>query len=134
MGFHFTSTQKQRLTELDADEEMAMRIFNTKEERDLTFRKIHHRLTAKARDRLQRLREHTLRPAIRSIESKLVETLNGAGFADYRAKEAHLSGAEVIVTACSRCNKMLNNGFNNLHFDNIKAVDLAQIVYNAVDR
>ncbi len=63
-----------------------------------------------------------------------IDKEKGAGFLNYRAREAYSSGAGIVVTACHRCNTMLNNGIKNLHFDNIKAVDLAEIVYNAIDR
>ncbi|MFH1930953.1 MAG: pyrrolysine--tRNA(Pyl) ligase large subunit [Pseudomonadota bacterium] len=82
MKFPYTATQKQRLIELDAAEDYEGLNFPTEEERDLSFRKIHQQLVSKNRQRLQRLRQGTLRPTIRATESLLVKTLNEAGFVE----------------------------------------------------
>ncbi len=82
MQLAFTATQKQRLVELDADEDVDALVFTTEEERDLCFKKIHRQLVSKNRQRLQRLRQETLRPAIRTMESVLVKSLNEAGFVE----------------------------------------------------
>lgn len=82
MKLDFTVTQKQRLIELDVREDISGQVFNSKEERDLSFRSIHQQLVAKNKEWLRRLRKDTLRPAIRTIESVLVKTLNRAGFVE----------------------------------------------------
>jgi phenylalanyl-tRNA synthetase alpha chain len=82
LEFPYTDTQKQRLIEMDAEEKIEEQIFRTKEERDRTFREIHLQLVGKARDRLERLRETTRRPAFRILEAKLTETLNRADFVE----------------------------------------------------
>jgi phenylalanyl-tRNA synthetase alpha chain len=78
----FTSTQKQRLIELDAEEDLDRFDFATEEERDRSFREIHKHLVSKNKQRLQVLRQDRLRPAIRKTESALVKTLNDAGFVE----------------------------------------------------
>jgi len=80
--FPFTVTQKQRLTELDTAEDIEGFEFSDEEERDLSFKKIHQQLVSKNKQRLKGLRSDSLRPAIRIIESVLVESLNKAGFVE----------------------------------------------------
>jgi phenylalanyl-tRNA synthetase alpha chain len=78
----FTATQKQRLIELDAAENLEDFAFDDAAERDGAFRTLERELALENRERLRRLREHTLRPAIRELESLLVRRLTGAGFVE----------------------------------------------------
>ena len=82
MKLTFTVTQKQRLIELDASGEFTGLEFDTTEERDYSFKKINEELVRINKQRLQRLCNETLRPAIRNLESLLVKTLNEAGFVE----------------------------------------------------
>lgn len=82
MELAFTATQKQRLVELDAAGELDERKFSSATERDLSFKRLSQELIQMNKRRLQRLREITLRPAIREMESLLVTILNQAGFAE----------------------------------------------------
>lgn len=77
-----TITQKQRLTELDADGEIETLLFDTPEERDRTFLAIHKELVRKAKARLRRLRDQTRRPTIRLLEKELVDILTRTGFVE----------------------------------------------------
>jgi len=82
MKLAFTVTQKQRLIELDAGERICTQEFDSKEERDNSFKQLNGELVQKNRRRLQRLREETLRPAVRRLESTLANALNEAGFVE----------------------------------------------------
>lgn len=82
MRLAFTVTQKQRLTELDLDQDLIHRTFDNTEERDSSFKKLSEELVHKNKLRLMKLGQESLRPAIRDLESQLVETLTGAGFVE----------------------------------------------------
>lgn len=82
MTFAFTVTQKQRLIELDAGDQISSREFETKEYRDSSFKQVSEELVQKNRRRLRRLRQETLRPAVRQMESHLTDVLNKAGFVE----------------------------------------------------
>lgn len=82
MTLAFTVTQKQRLIELDAGELICAQEFDSKEERDDSFKQLNGELVQKNRRRLQRLRQETLRPAVRMLESTLTNALNEAGFVE----------------------------------------------------
>ena len=81
MKLAFTATQKQRLIELDAPLDTENDFINT-EERDRSFKELNQELVLKNKRRLQRLRNETLRPAVRIMETKLVERLNQDGFVE----------------------------------------------------
>ncbi len=81
MKLAFTVTQKQRLIELDAAGDIE-KDFNTAAERDDSFRELNQELVLKNRQRLQKLRQDNLRPAVRIMESLLVKSLNDAGFVE----------------------------------------------------
>ncbi len=82
MKLAFTVTQKQRLIELDAPGEVDGLVFNTEEERNLSFKKLNQELVHKNRRRLQKLQQESLRPALRIMETALVQSLNKAGFVE----------------------------------------------------
>jgi pyrrolysyl-tRNA synthetase-like protein len=82
MRFTFTDTQKQRLVELDAPGEIGNKFFSSAEEREFCFKQLSRELVQKNKQRLQRLREQTRRPAIREMESLLVKILNQTGFVE----------------------------------------------------
>jgi len=82
MKLVFTVTQKQRLTELGATGELGERNFSSAAERDLSFKTIGRELIQRNKQRLQRLRETTRRPASREMELLLVTILNQAGFVE----------------------------------------------------
>ncbi|GAB4269382.1 MAG: pyrrolysine--tRNA(Pyl) ligase large subunit [Deferrisomatales bacterium] len=84
MDIGLTATQKQRLLELDAAEELAGLRFPDAAERDRWFRAREQELAAKNRERLLRLRDDTRRPAIRILEDTLVGRLVDAGFVEVR--------------------------------------------------
>lgn len=88
----FTVTQKQRLVELDADPEIYDQVFQTPEQRELLFKKLNRELAANNRDRLTRLRSETLRPAVRILESQLVDKLNESGFVEVTTPTTISSG------------------------------------------
>jgi len=82
MTLAFTVTQKQRLIELDAAGDLDGLVFDTVEERDRSFKEINRELVLKNRQRLKKLHQESLRPAIRTLESKLAQSLNEAGFVE----------------------------------------------------
>lgn len=81
MGISFTNTQKQRLIELDAENTHEL-IFKSAPDREAAFKKINQELVERNKQLLNRLKNDTLRPAIRIIEAALVQSLNGAGFVE----------------------------------------------------
>ena len=82
MEYSFTVTQKQRLIELDISNDIDSQTFDSKEEREHAFREIQRKLVDKNRERLNQLRDKTLRPAIRKLESVLIKKLYRAGFVE----------------------------------------------------
>ncbi|PKM83183.1 MAG: pyrrolysine--tRNA(Pyl) ligase large subunit [Firmicutes bacterium HGW-Firmicutes-14] len=82
MKLAFTVTQQQRLIELDASGDIDGLVFNNEQERDLSFRELNRELVQKNKQRLHRLREETMRPAVRELESLLIQALNKAGFVE----------------------------------------------------
>jgi len=82
MKLAFTVTQKQRLVELDAPGDIDRLVFNNASERDLFFKKTSEELVHKNKQRLQKMRLESLRPAVRILESDLVKNLNVAGFTE----------------------------------------------------
>lgn len=82
MVFAFTVTQKQRLIELDAGEQNCSQEFETKEDRDFSFKQINEEFAQKNRNRLHRLRQETLRTTVRRLETHLADVLNGEGFVE----------------------------------------------------
>lgn len=82
MNVTFTSTQKQRLTELDGDPEVLDKDFYTDEERNQTFLKIQKELIASNKTRLHNLRTISRRPQTRLLENHLVSLLTEQGFVE----------------------------------------------------
>jgi len=82
MEFVFTSTQKQRLTELDVEPEVLDTLFHSSEERNKLFLKIQKELIAANKLRLHNLRITSKRPKTRLLESRLVSLLTDAGFVE----------------------------------------------------
>jgi pyrrolysyl-tRNA synthetase-like protein len=76
----WTSSQKQRLRELNADSRLQERQFSTAQERDRCFPSIEQPLCQKSRRQLQTMREGPRRPKLCQLESKLVQTLVKSGF------------------------------------------------------
>lgn len=81
MGISFTNTQKQRLTELDAENTHEL-IFDSVQEREAAFKKINQEMVERNKQLLNRLQNDTLRPAVRIMEAALVQSLNDAGFVE----------------------------------------------------
>lgn len=79
MSVTWTTTQKQRLSELDAGE-AADQVFSDTNERNRAFQKIEQAQVAKNKEQLQVLKDTTRRPLICEVESRLVKRLTEAGF------------------------------------------------------
>lgn len=80
MSFSWTELQKKRLQELQIPDALEEQRFPSERERDQAFKVQEAQLKAKAKDRLNALREHTRRPALCHLETLLVESLTRAGF------------------------------------------------------
>jgi pyrrolysyl-tRNA synthetase-like protein len=76
----WTSSQKQRLRELNADLKLQEKLFSTAEQRDKVFRSVEQPLCRKSLRRLQEIRESRRRPKICRLESRLIQTLVKNGF------------------------------------------------------
>lgn len=81
-SFTWTDLQKKRLQELHVDSALEALCFPTEEERDRAFKKEENGLKTTARNRLNDLLEHTRRPALCRLETRIVEALTGAGFVE----------------------------------------------------
>lgn len=82
MTLAFTVTQKQRLIELNAEERLYKQEFDSKEERDQSFKQLNGELVQKNKRRLERLRLEAFRPAVRRLEATLAGALREAGFVE----------------------------------------------------
>lgn len=80
MSVTWTNTQKQRLSELDAEKTLYDQVFASTTEREKHFKQLEQKLAARNRDELLELKDSTLRPLLCRLESKLVERLNQEGF------------------------------------------------------
>ncbi|MDA8227978.1 MAG: pyrrolysine--tRNA(Pyl) ligase large subunit [Desulfitobacterium hafniense] len=80
MTVFLTQTQQQKLIELDALLDVKSISFDTIDERDSFFQKLEKSLVSKNRSRLLNLRDHSRRPVVNDLESKLVKRLNEEGF------------------------------------------------------
>jgi phenylalanyl-tRNA synthetase alpha chain len=76
----WTTSQKQRLSELNADTALIDQVFDEPGERDQVFLKSERQLVAQHKERLQQLKNITRRPLLCRLESKLIDCLTGAGF------------------------------------------------------
>lgn len=82
MAVQFTTTQKQRLIELDAPADKMDACFLSREERNQGFALLQDTLLAKNRARLQSLKDVRGRPLLRQIEAELFQALADAGFVE----------------------------------------------------
>ncbi|ATW28107.1 pyrrolysine--tRNA(Pyl) ligase large subunit [Candidatus Formimonas warabiya] len=80
MVYSWTPVQKQRLKELNADEEQQEMLFENNEKRDRAFQELEQKLVKKGKERLQGLKDERKRPALSILESKLVDALTKEGF------------------------------------------------------
>lgn len=80
MSVTWTVSQKQRLSELNADPALLDKVFSDTGERDRSFQRIERQLVEQHRERLQELRDTRRRPLICLLESRIVEKLTAAGF------------------------------------------------------
>lgn len=77
----WTSVQRQRLQELGATEEQIKMIFTAVPERNSVYQQLEHELVSRGKDLLLQFRNDIRRPVLCDLESRLVEALTGAGFA-----------------------------------------------------
>jgi hypothetical protein len=75
MSVTWTNTQKQRLSELDADETLYDLVLPDTAAREEHFKQLERELAAKNKEELLALKDSTLRPLLCQLESKLVERL-----------------------------------------------------------
>lgn len=61
-----------------------------------------------------------------------IDSKNGAGFNEFRANEAYSSGATIVATACPYCKTMLTSGVKKIKSENLQVLDIAEIVYKAI--
>lgn len=80
MGETWTVTQRQRLVELNAGDDLLNREFDEARERDLFFQQIDKKLSRESREHLLALKDSGFRPLICRLESQLVQKLTEAGF------------------------------------------------------
>ncbi len=58
----------------------------------------------------------------------------GTRINQFRTKDAYSTGAGKLCTACPFCMTMLSDGANELDLKNFEALDLAEIVYHAMEK
>ena len=63
------------------------------------------------------------------IEEHLGNRIN-----QFRTKDAQNSGATKICTACPFCLTMLSDGANELDIQNLESYDIAELVYNSMEK
>jgi pyrrolysyl-tRNA synthetase-like protein len=80
MSVTWTATQKQRLSELDADEALHDQVFADTAEREEYFKQLERKLAAKNKEELLALKNDSLRPLLCQLESRLVDRLTKEGF------------------------------------------------------
>jgi pyrrolysyl-tRNA synthetase-like protein len=80
MSVTWTATQKQRLSELDADEALHEQVFADTAEREEHFKQLERKLAAKNKEELLALKNDSLRPLLCQLESNLVDRLTKEGF------------------------------------------------------
>jgi len=76
----WTPIQKQRLKELNADEEQQTMLFQDNKERDRAFLELDQKLVKRGKERLKDLKELRRRPALAELESRLIDALTEHGF------------------------------------------------------
>ncbi|MDA8213426.1 MAG: pyrrolysine--tRNA(Pyl) ligase large subunit [Clostridia bacterium] len=82
MAVQFTTTQKQRLIELDAPADKLAACFGSQEERNQGFATLQDELITKNKALLQSLRDGLGRPLLRQMETQLALALVEAGFVE----------------------------------------------------
>ena len=63
-----------------------------------------------------------------------IEENLGTRINQFRTKDAHSTGAAKICTACPFCMTMLSDGATELDLTNLKTYDLAELVYNSMEK
>jgi len=63
------------------------------------------------------------------LEEKLGTRVN-----QFRTKDAQSTGASKVCTACPFCMTMLSDGANELDIKNLETLDIAEIVYNTMEK
>ncbi|TAL37392.1 MAG: 4Fe-4S dicluster domain-containing protein [Spirochaetes bacterium] len=63
-----------------------------------------------------------------------IEEHLGTRINQFRTKDAHSSGATKIGTACPFCLTMLSDGANELDIQNLQTLDIAEYVYNSMEK
>jgi Fe-S oxidoreductase len=63
------------------------------------------------------------------LEEKLGSRVN-----QFRTKDAQSTGASKVCTACPFCMTMLSDGANELDIKNLETLDIAEIVYNTMEK
>ena len=76
----WTETQKNRLTELCADAQELVQVFEDETQRNKTFQTLVTALVKTQKIKLGKMRDNERRPGLCSLSDQLVETLTGKGF------------------------------------------------------
>jgi len=76
----WTQTQKNRLTELNADAQELVQVFEDEKQRNKTFQTLVTALVKTQKIKLGKMRDNERRPELCSLSDQLVETLTGKGF------------------------------------------------------
>ncbi len=63
------------------------------------------------------------------LEEKLGSRIN-----QFRTKDAQSTGASKVCTACPFCMTMLSDGANELDIKNLETLDIAEIIYNTMEK
>jgi Fe-S oxidoreductase len=63
-----------------------------------------------------------------------IEEHQGTRINQFRTKDAHATGATKIGTACPFCLTMLSDGANELDIQNLQTLDIAEYVFNAMEK
>ncbi|HPS86630.1 MAG TPA: (Fe-S)-binding protein, partial [Spirochaetota bacterium] len=63
-----------------------------------------------------------------------IEEHLGTRINQFRTKDAHSSGATKICTACPFCLTMLSDGATELEIENLTTFDIAEYVYNSMEK
>jgi Fe-S oxidoreductase len=63
-----------------------------------------------------------------------IEEHLGTRINQFRTKDAHSSGATKIGTACPFCLTMLSDGANELDIQNLQTLDIAEYVFNSMEK
>ncbi|MGI6406146.1 MAG: pyrrolysine--tRNA(Pyl) ligase large subunit [Syntrophaceticus sp.] len=80
MGITWTATQKQRLSELNADGDLQDQVFADTMEREEKFKQLERKLARENKRELLNLKENSRRPLLCQLESRLVDRLTQQGF------------------------------------------------------